>query len=408
MDDIPVPPSSVDPPTPGVTPSPPAQGRSIWKVIVLIVVILALLVSGYFVYQRFFKGSVDSVGPGIEENADGENESESSFLIPPGLEEYAVGEDAQVFILVRTNSEITDALGGFDLPLDIEAFESALLLGKREEGSREDLALALQFDSEESAKSAEELINSQPNLIGENISIDGKVVTLSTERGFEAFNGSFYDNPLLDEIPGDRLDDQFIMVADTIAVPDANISTLIWRSMMMGRPLIMHVEEDPSFFPTAHAAGLLDAGDNPEIIDLDEQEARDKLLRTLNMLAYCKTSAVFINLKDGTMHIALTNELMSADELEDYFETLGDFTEEDLGFIEEEVNAIEENIPDIQDVIKDEFDLPEEVEVSVELDGLTFSLSFVIEMEPLIHSFQEQLPQKTVDQDKDKKEKVLR
>ncbi|MDA1060577.1 MAG: hypothetical protein O3B47_02175 [bacterium] len=370
-------------PPPVVEPSPLSKSGSVWKVIVLIVVLLGLSAAGYFAYQKFFGGS-----------------SGVALSLPPGLEKYAVGEDAQALILVRNDSEIIDILENFDVPIDVESFKNAIFLAKKE-GRDEVMAAALQFDSEESAASVKEWLVSQPNLFDADIVIDGNIIIMSSGGGFDGLSGSLYDNPLIENIGADHVDDQIVMVFDAIAIPDFNINSLILNALLAAPPLAQNVVEDKSFFPVAHAAGLLQAGDNPILLH-SEPDDRTEALQAMSLLRYSKSNGLFINLESGKLIIALVSELVAEDEIAEFFEDLGagmgetldasdDELEEIKEFYEEGLSSLEDSIPKIEDLFKNIPSVPPGAEMDVELKELTFSIIFEVPVLALVGLYQKQM-----------------
>ncbi|MFC1615797.1 hypothetical protein ACFL21_01540 [Patescibacteria group bacterium] len=382
MDTTPNPPTNSQDSTPPVNPiessptTPPAPKSSISKILIPIVIIIILLVGGFFAYQYLFK-------------------DRGSSLIPEELSEYAVGEDANGFVIFKNNEEIKKLISGYNLPTEsIVNIKNGLIIFKNDTKSESAVGV-FQFETAEDAKEINDMLNEDSifEMMELDLEIKENLIIVTLGKGLNGFNGSLEDNPLYQSIDPELYDSQFIAYFDYKLSQLLNINTILLESLSSSAYSYNPPEEN-SVFPTAHAA-LLSPDDLPgeitEATGMPEPSISESLFALRFMTKY---SGIAAKIDEKNLKITFSNQLFEIEEIKEIPE-YEDFIEQESEEFEEEyqktIETLEEKLPEINEMIKNISFLPSGSSTKAEFKDLNFSIIISVDIDDMTNSIQKQM-----------------
>ncbi len=241
------------------------KGLTLISKIILIFVVLLIGFSSYTAYLYFSDGDFDfyGFGPGIQSVLGVEDAK--LVGLPDELQPYAVGEDADMFIIAQLD----------DIPLpdnkNYEPFkdiDTVLVVGKGCPkcvlGSY--ITTAILFKSEKGAEDFKKFYDEDDNMrlvMGRfKSSIERRVVVLSGSSDFrDDFNGRLVNNPHMAFFSEDDMKANFVFYADNIKISEFSmLSFALFNSIAGG----MQISFSGQLLPLAHAQGpLISPNDQP-------------------------------------------------------------------------------------------------------------------------------------------------
>lgn len=344
-------------PTYPVDSTTPELNKPIWKKLVLIVLVIAVLIGGgFFAYKQL-------------------SNSASAELLPPALSKYAVGADAEAFLILKNDVTIKDFVKKLQIPdLDIDSFQAGLLLMKTVD-EKEIAYGVFQFDTKEAANKAMELLPLMDTDL--DFAVEDNILTASFQDStLQSFTGSLYDNPLLKEIDPNLLDSHLIVYIDNKKLPETNLTSQLINVFLAASPLAK-ADESSSLIPTANA-GLLSAGDDvSSIAEVTISPEKESLMNAVRGLGgFTKSNGAFIKFNEKTIEVVLVDKIMEKDELQNsIYQGFGmeqteieKFYDDFLSDIGKSTNYLEEELG------KRLKDLPD-LKIAVKMNGMNFSIS---------------------------------
>lgn len=146
---------------------------------IVALIIIVLFGTGYFLFMKY-------VAPRMAYAA----------LIPDEMKPYAVGGNADAFIVFRNDAKTKMIIDRYDVPLLLKGVNSALFIGKGSTGSA---VLALSFDSSDSPKLLKKYIEENKGSSGVLTQLDivtkDRILVLSLGKGGNGFEGRLEENP---------------------------------------------------------------------------------------------------------------------------------------------------------------------------------------------------------------------
>lgn len=260
------------------------SGLSAVSLIIILVVVAALGVGGYFGYTNFLAPMMNPYAK----------------IIPEGLKQYAAGADADAFVIYKKDAELESQLK--KLPAEAliaNSVNSALILIK---GSPESVAGYVEFTSENEANLAKKFLDENQAKSGtkDPVKIDLKkdVLVLTYGQGETAFQGKLQDNPHISMIDKERLADQLIMYVDITKVPQS-LSSISGFSPSLTS--FLNRNNSLNLLKTAHAqTGFISTTDSPEKI-VSTSNANPSPAPSGAIAAFMKESIVYVRLKEGVL-----------------------------------------------------------------------------------------------------------
>jgi len=182
------------------------KGLSAVKAIIIILILGALGTGGYFGYFLYLEPIINPYGK----------------LIPEGLKLYARGADADSFIILKKDQDVSRVLKGLPVPSQFSDFKSAIIMVS---AAKQTVVAVAEFDSKEGATA---FFENTRNLNKSDIEIDFEqkenIVIISYGKGLTAFSGLLIDNPNIKLIDPTMADSQVIIALDVVKL--AEIATL--------------------------------------------------------------------------------------------------------------------------------------------------------------------------------------
>lgn len=185
------------------------HGFSVVKVIIIILILAVLGAGGYFIYQNFFS-----------------TQSSLAKMIPEELRPYAVGKDANAFIIIRNSSDATGLLKNFPGMEKIGDFKSALFIAKQQGPTA---ALIMNFSNIDSPKQLKKYIDDQIANINSretekyHAEVHDKIVVFSYGDGTGGFDGQLIDNPAFLSLDKNMANSQIIAYLDNYNTPEITV-----------------------------------------------------------------------------------------------------------------------------------------------------------------------------------------
>lgn len=336
----------------------PEPSKPVWKKLVLIVLVVIILSGGgFFAYQKFSKPS-------------------AAFFLPAGLEKYAVGADAEAFLILKNDITVKNFVKKLQIPnFEIDTFQSGLLLMKTV-NKQEIVYGVFQFDTPEAANKAIELFP----LIGTdlNFAVEDNIVTASfRDSTLQSFTGSLYDNPLLKEIDPKLLDSQLIVYIDNKKNPEINLTSELINVFLSAPPLAETFDKDSDLIPTANAGLLLAPGDDPSAVAEPFSPEKQSLMNvTRGLGGLTKSNGAFVKFNEKTVGIVLVDKVIGRDDLQNsIYQEVGRGKAEIEKFYDEFLSDVEKSTTYLEvELSKRLKDVPD-LKIDVEMNGLNFSIS---------------------------------
>ncbi|GEM_PF-5271945 len=192
-----------------INPISSPRGFSVVKVIIIILGIAVLSAGGYFIYQNFFS-----------------TQSSLAKMIPEELRPYAVGKDANVFIIVRNSSDAISLLKIFPGMEKIGDFKSALFIAKKQGPTA---ALIMNFSNIDSPKQLKKYIDNQIANINSretekyHAEVRDKIVIFSYGDGTGGFDGQLVENPAFLSLDKNMANSQIVAYLDNYNTPEITV-----------------------------------------------------------------------------------------------------------------------------------------------------------------------------------------
>jgi len=340
------------------------KGFSVVKVIIILVIIAALGVGGYFAYNNYF---VNFLNP-------------NAGFIPEDLKEYAKGENADIFIILNDKDEqINNLAQNFDLP---EEFMFDLKSGIIISDSSEQCGLSVfKFNSLESADNAKKLIENNlatelGPMVETKIEQKDTVIILDGNDGMNCLSGSLMDNHVFKNLDPEYIDNQLILALDN--------QELIELLMIFGGGL--NTIMMGANIPTAHAQ-LINPGDTPDSISYTPESSAGNSLRTIlrpvtGFILAAESTILYSEVKDSNMNMTLKVKLLEESEIEKstIFSTMSEIESEEL--FNELDKFFNEDIIEQISIIEEEY---ENIQITSEYKDLLVTLTAEFDVEKVIN-----------------------
>lgn len=376
------------PTTPVAPEQTPTPEQFPWKTIAVVIVILALGGVGYAMFGMPKQEDVTS----------------NNKLFPAEFEKFAIGEDADAFIIVRNNDAIKNFITSFNTPYssEVNKLQNALVVFKQE-NNKEIAFAALQFDSVDTAIQVKSLLSSQGNLATDGTQIENQenIVTLSKDGGMTAFSGSLLNNPHLKEIDQALIESALIVYADNQKLPGSNIFFTLAQTASFSTAFESEEEEveKPAITDTSQTTGLIKSTDNPQSIAAatgGKKNPKNNALQALSQLSsFSKNNILFLNVKDNQIQIKLTSQIAAKEEIFELAtfkvieKTAGknEGTEKEMEeFYQKSLESLEENISQLKNLFSEAINKIPNSSIEVSFENLLLSLELKAPLTGLVET----------------------
>lgn len=316
----------------------------ILKIVIIFFAIAAVIIVVFFFTKQFLSKN-----------------SKISFF-PPEFDQYAVGEDAPGFLIIRNDDKLKNFLKNFNLPIQnhFDSFQNALFVGNKNSGK-----ITLQFTNEETVNETKNFISTQPNYLGKSIDFSAKDNFLTiTQKGTGTFEGSFYDNPHFKGLDSEILDSQIILFIDSQKIPDASISHSALKLLLI-QPFsntknTTSKKKFSGILPIA-SAGILSPTDNPSMVTGIYQPSPEEL--TLQNLAkslpsLSKDNILFLKIDDSNLNIGFHANIYSKKEFmsSPTWRAMENDNEDEIAkFYQEAISTLDDSTPDLENILNEKF-----------------------------------------------------
>jgi len=304
------------------------KGFSITKVIIVLFFITALGVGGYYGYTNY-------IAPTLTLNP-------NTPFIPTNLQEYAQGENAEIFLIFNDeNSQFSSLLKNLDIPEESDIkLKSALVLVNY---SLKCGSAALEFESSDATGKFKEILKEKlKNTEKEKITVNqkDKILTVSINDNGNCLRGNLKDNPLFKSLDPKYEDNQIVF-----AVNNEELSTL---TMMLSGSMntILRSSQFQSSIQKAHAQ-IIQSSNTPTIkTAIPSKETNDTTTKLMNILPILLNSTTgYLKLEDSKANLTIKIRIMDKKSLEEsaifkrYFKTgIDEFYEDMDKIINEDLN----------------------------------------------------------------------
>ncbi len=232
------------------------KGLALVSKILLIFVILLIGFSSYTAYLYFSDEDFDFYGFGPAIQGVLGIEDVKLVGLPDELQPYAIGEDADMFIISRLDDIPLPEDKNYEPFKDIDTF---LVLGKGCPTcvSGAYIATAILFKTEKGAEDFKKFYDEDDGLglvmARFKPSIEGKVVVLSGSSDFrDDFKGRLVNNPQMEYFSEEDMKANLVFYADNIKIPEVSMfAHSLFYSIAGG----MQISYSEQFLPLAHAQG---------------------------------------------------------------------------------------------------------------------------------------------------------
>ena len=251
--------------------------KKLFPVIAVVLIFLGLGGGGYFTYINY-------VAPALSHVAN---------LIPEELKDYAVGSDADAFLIIKNDAELSGILSKSTSQEQVKDFKSAILIGNVK---KQDALLAISFGTAESIKKLQglydEAIKKNPpaDLLKTKVEFKDKTIVVSYGRGISGFTGSLSENPGFKSIDKQFLDSQLIAYANNYQMPEVSISAAAASAMMGGLMML------------------------PTVTKAQPDFSQSSLTAVTGAITIAKDTHLYLMLKSGELKSNLHMDFMAKDE----------------------------------------------------------------------------------------------
>ena len=281
------------------------SGFSIIKIVIIIAVTLLIGGSSYYAYITY-------IAPEL---------SPYSKLVPDELKDYAVGSNADAFMIIKNDTETIKLINKIPTLTNYNQIKSTLFLYNSKNKSAVLIIATSSADIANTVKTSLESMVNSPIISNVKIEITtkDKIVIANIGEGLSSFTGKITDNPNLKTLDKQLLDSQVIVYLNNTQIPETSYLLFPLVNIIFSSGINNYATSQlpNNQLTTAHAQADFGQIQPGKIANATrgEESLSHKLLTIVNyLIPLSKETTFYLKIKDSTVQSKILVNLMNKDE----------------------------------------------------------------------------------------------